>query len=444
MTLTPARIAVCLVVSLLLAPARSASAQPPSTQRVSELTVNGLKVLVKQRPSSRTVTAGLFVRGGAQNITAANAGIEALALDLATESTARYPRERLRRELARTASVLSYGVNYDYSVLSLATTRRHFDSAWEMFVEAALRPGMAAEDFERVKQRRLSNLGDDADSPDSLLQILQAGVAYAGHPYQNDPRGTVAAVERITLEDVTRYHRQLLQTSRLLLVIVGDLDPADIERKTVAAFGSLPVGAYRPAPLPPLAFASPILAVTARDLPTNYVQGVYAAPTPTSPDIYPMRVASSILRNRIFEEVRVKRSLSYAPDAFLNEQGAGLGGIYVTAVDANQAIQVMLREIATLQTVNVGTDEITATTQSFLTTYYQDEETNAAQAGAVARAELIGGGWQTMNGLIDRLRAVTPQEVRRVASTYIRNLQFVVVGNPLKIDRQIFLKPPGR
>src|SRR5205814_2155214 len=202
------------------------------------------------------------------------------------------------------------------------------------------------------KQRRLSSLGDDLDSPDSTLTILGAGVAYSGHPYQNDPRGTVASMGRLTLDDVRKYHAQLLQTSRLLLVLVGDIDPADLQKKVTAAFSKLPVGNYVSTPPPALVFTAPTLAVTARDIPTNYVQGTYSAPSLTSPDIYAMRVATSILRNRIFEEVRLKRNLSYAPDASLNDYAANTGGIYVTAVDANQSVQVMFHEIDKLQTEN--------------------------------------------------------------------------------------------
>src|SRR5205085_11990550 len=110
------------------------------------------------------------------------------------------------------------------------------------------------------------------------------------------------------------------------------------------------------------------VAVTPRELPTNYVQGLFTAPSLTSPDIYPMRVASSILRDRVFEEVRVKRNLSYAPDAFLRNQSANIGGLYVTAVDANQAVRVMLNEISRLQHEPISQDDITAVIAQFLTT----------------------------------------------------------------------------
>jgi zinc protease len=435
---------LCSILTVLIAAPTPRLAAQTSTQGVTEFTVNGLKVLVKQRPASQTVAAGLFVRGGSRNITSANAGIESLTLDLATEASANFPREALRRELARTASGVSYGVNYDYAAISLGTTRQYFDRAWQIFVDAALHPSLTPEDFGLVKQRRLSSLADDQDDPDTSLRILQAGVVYAGHPYQNDPRGTTESVQRLTLEDVRRYQQQMMQTAHLLLVVVGDLNPQEVQRKAAAAFSSLPVGTYLPGPLPPLKFAMPTLAVTARDLPTNYVQGAYAAPSPTSSDIYPIRVATNILRNRVFQEVRVKRSLSYAPDAFLSEQGANIGGLYVTAVDANLAVRVMLDEIATLQNEDVSADELKAITQSFLTTHYLDQETNAAQAAALARDELIGGGWQNGLNLLEKVRAVTPQDVRRVANTYMRNLQFVVLGNPQKIDRQVFVRQPGR
>ena len=92
----------------------------------------------------------------------------------------------------------------------------------------------------------------------------------------------------------------MMETSRLLLVIVGDLDPAQVKTKIVAAFGKLPRGNYKAEPIPQLAFDKSTVEVTARDLPTNYVQGIFSAPPLTSPDIYPMRVASSLLARSRF------------------------------------------------------------------------------------------------------------------------------------------------
>jgi len=152
-----------------------------------------------------------------------------------------------------------------------------------------------------------------------------------------------------------------------------------------------------------------------------------------------MRVASSLLRDRVFEEVRVKRNLSYAPDAFLRNQAANVGGLYVTAVDANQSVKLMLTEISKLQQQPVRADEIQAVVAQYLTTYYMGQETNAAQAGELAQYELIGGGWRTSTDFLEKLTAVTPSDVQRVAQKYMRNIRFVVLGNPQSVDTGVFM-----
>jgi predicted Zn-dependent peptidase len=410
---------------------------------VSEFDVNGLKVLLKRREGSLTVAAGLFIRGGASNINAQNAGIETLMLSVATEASQNFPREKMRGELARMGTVIGSSSNNDYSVLSLATTRMHFDRSWQIFADVALHPSFTKEDVALVQQRQVVSLSDDTDNPDVYLQKLQERVAYAGHPYLNDTSGTPETVSKLTPEDLRNYHAKLMETSRLLLVIVGDLNPSDVKDLVAASFGKLPRGTYKPEAIPQLAFDKSSVEVTPRELPTNYIQGLFTAPSLTSPDIYAMRIASSMLRDRVFEEVRVKRNLSYAPDAFLRTQAANVGGLYVTAVDANQSIRVMLSEITRLQTEPVSADDIHAVIAQYLTTYYLGQETNAAQAGELAQYELIGGGWRNSVDFLEKLEAVTPADVQRVSQKYMKNIRFVVLGNPRSIDTGVFTGQSG-
>jgi zinc protease len=405
---------------------------------VTEFEVNGLKVLVKRRAGSLSVSGGLFLRGGARNVTAENAGVEALMLDAMSEGSASFPRERLRKELARMGSVVSYGLSYDFSVLSFGSTRANFDRSWEIFTDVALRPQFAPDDVKRVQNRLMISRRDDTDTPDSFIQVLQSRVAYAGHPYMNDPDGTEQTLGRLTVADLRRHHAQMMQTSRLLLVLVGDLDAAKVRESIAASFGKLPRGDYRQTPLPQFAFKSPTVEVTQRAIPTNYIQGVFAAPPLSSEDYYAMRVASSLLQDRVMVEVRYKRNLSYAPEAFLRTQGANLGGISVSAVDANQAVSVMLYEISKMQREAAPAAEIAGVISGFLTRHYMGQETNAAQAGDLATYELIGGGWRNSLTFLERLRAVNPKDVQRVAQKYMHNLRFVVLGDPARIDKNVF------
>ena len=451
-TMTSLLIAVLLLAGSSSALAQQAKPQAQQTAQsvvakqaalVTEFEVNGLKVLLKRREGSLTVAAGLFIRGGASNITAQNAGIETLMLSASTEASTNFPRARMRSELSRMGTVIGSSSNNDYSVLSLATTRMHFDRSWQMFTDVALRPTFTKEDVALVQERLVVSLSDDTDNPDVYLQKLQERVAYVGHPYLNDTSGTPETVAKLTPEDLRRYHTKLMETSRLLLVIVGDLNPTEVKELVTASFGKLPRGTYKTEVVPQLAFEKSSVEITPRDLPTNYVQGLFSAPSLTSPDIYAMRIASSLLRDRVFEEVRVRRNLSYAPDAFLRTQAANVGGLYVTAVDANQSIRVMLSEISRLQTQPVGGDDIHAVVAQYLTTYYLGQETNAAQAGELAQYELIGGGWRNSIDFLEKLTAVTPADIQRVAQKYMRNIRFVVLGNPRSVDTGVFTGQAG-
>jgi len=407
---------------------------------VTEFDVNGLKVLIKRRQSAPTVAAGLFIRGGAQNITDKNAGIENLMLGLATEGSKKFSREALRRELSRTGSSVGSSVSNDYSVLSMISTRQNFDRSWDVFTDIALNPAFAADDLELTREKILTTLRDDEDSPDGFLQVLQDRVIYAKHPYANEVRGTVETISRFTAADLRAYHQKSLQTSQLLLVIVGDLDAKDLQKRITDSFGKLPRGDYKAQPLPTISFVEPTLDVTSRTLPTNYIQGVFNAPSLNNPDYYAMRVGTALLRDRVFEEVRVKRNLSYAPSADLGSFASNTANIYVTAVDANQAISVMLKEINDLKREMVSPDEISGVTGQFLTTYYLGQETNVAQAAELARYELTGGGWRNSFEFLNKVREVKPEDVQRVAQKYMKNLRFIVLGNPAAINRQIFLQ----
>ncbi len=407
---------------------------------VSEFDVNGLKVLLKRRVNSPTVAVGLFLRGGARNLTPETAGIESFMLNAATEASKNHPRDVLRREIAGTGVVISSGANYDYSVLSMGTPRAEFDRAWGIFTDVALNPSFAPPDVERIRQQILTGLREQNSDPDSSLSALREKAVFAGHPYANDPDGTIANISKFKPEDLRSYHRDAMQTSKLLLVIVGDLDAETLKAKVAAAFGKLPRGSYQPKTVPALTFDKPSVDVTTRTLPTNYVQGTYAAPSPAEPDIYAMRVATAILTDRVFEEVRVQRNLSYAPSASLDERAANTGGIYVTAVDANQSVSIMLDEIAKLQKGVVDDSTVSGVTGQYLTTYYLGQETNAAQAADLATNELVGGGWRRAFEFLDKIRAVTPADVQRVSQKYMRNIKFVVLGNPNYVNRDTFTK----
>jgi zinc protease len=419
--------------------AYSQSNAPGTESSITEFDVNGLKVVFKRRSSSPTVSTGLFFRGGARNETVDNAGIEGLTLDAATEGSKKFPRDMLRRELARTGTAIGSASSYDYSAISMVSTSEFFDRSWEILTDLVLNPTFAADDVEREKSAMIAGLKNESASPDSALDALEEKIIYAGHPYAANPTGSIETVSKLTPEALRAYHKGLLQTSRMLLVVVGDTDVNQIKKLVTASFANLPRGDYKDSALPKLQFTQPTLDITPRQLNTNYIKGVFQAPSISDPDYYAMRVAISILQRNVYQEVRLKRNLSYAPNASMDNRAANSAEIYVTAVDANQAIKVMLNEIEKLRQGPIDSDEFVGVPGYFLTTYYVDQETNAAQAGELARYELIGGGWRNSLNFLNGIANVTPQDVYNASVKYMKNIRFVVVGDPKAIDRSVFL-----
>ena len=438
---TPAIIRILFVAAfafLLVVPAYAQTATAASA--VTELDVNGMKVLIKRRPGTPTVAAGLFFRGGSRNLTAANAGIESFALSVAGEATKSYPREKLRKEIARMGTNISSGSNYDYSAISLASTKTNFETSWKIFIDVALNPTFAADDIERLRATRLTGLRAIGDSPESLLEDLNDKTIYGGHPYANSPDGTLGTIAKFKAADLVAYHKGLLETSRMLLVVVGDVEVAALQKEIEAAFGKLPRGSYKAEAVTPLNFTRGTLDITSKSLQTDYVKGTFGAPSLKDTDYYAMRTAITILQQNVFQEVRVKRNLSYAPDADLRSIAANTGAISVSSVNPNEAVRAMLGEIQKLQQGGVDQEAINQMSGYFLTTHYLKQETNAAQAGELAQYELIGGGWRNSFEFLDRIRKVKAADVQAVAAKYMKNLRFTVVGDPKRVDRSIFVQ----
>jgi len=447
MKMTMTSIAYKLPIALfVLCGFASAWAQTPKPEdfsaqaaAVTEFDVNGLKVIVKRRPSAPTVAGGLFVRGGARNIDEKNAGIENLMLASATDAGQKMPRSVVRRELSRLGSSIGSATANDYSVISLASTRGNFDRVWEIFTEVTLNPAFTPADIDVNRERILAGLREAGTSPESALQSIQSHIIFAGHPYANDVNGTTANIARFTPAELRAYHKSVMQTSRLLLVFVGDLDPEQLKTRIAATFGKLPRGEYKESPLPALDFSKGTLNVSARTLPTNYIQGSFAAPALRDPDYYAMRVATSILATLVNQEVRVKRQLSYAPSADMESNAANSANISVSATDANQAVSVMLDQIKLLQTRTLNEGVIDEIAAFFLTRYYLGQETSAAQVGELARYELIGGGWRNSFNFLRGVRSVSPDDVRTAANKYMKNIRFAVVGSEQSLDKSVFL-----
>ncbi len=427
-------ICTLLVALLLFAPAAFAQ----NGQGIQDFQAAGIHVIYKPVTANDVIAVQLFLKGGSAALTPANAGIENLLVSTATLGTQKYTKDQFAAKSTATGTEVGGTTGNAATTFSLRAVRQHWDEAWDLFSEALVHPIFPAEEVKLTRDQLTSDLKQRADDPDTYLNLLSDSVTFAGHPYRLDPAGMPATMAKFTRADLAAWHKRRLTKENLLVVVVGNVTREDLEKKILASFGDLPGRGGAATAVPALSNSAASLTVVKRDLPTNYIQGLYVAPSRTSKDNAALQLATRLLSDRLFEEVRTKRNLTYAVGAGYRTGAVGRGTLYVTAVQPETTLKVIFSEVRRMQNELIPADRIQETMNEYVTGYWMDQETNMGQAAQLGAWELTGGGWRNALTLVERMKAVSPADIQRVSKTYMKNMRFIVIGDPKKIDRKLF------
>lgn len=408
-------------------------------QDVQSFNVNGLKVIFKQNTANDIISVNMYFKGGVTNLNEKQAGLESLTLDVALKASKNYPKDKLNADLERMNSQLNSSSNADYSSVNLLCVKQNFNESWKIFEDVILNPSFTDEDLNLERDKLISAVKQVNDNPDALLQKAVNNEFYEDHPYAIDVNGTETTLSSFKSGDLKTYHSGMLETSRMLLVVVGNTTRGELESMVKDAFGSVQKGSYVTSMPPEVETSEPSLKVINRELPTNYIQGTYSAPERGTDDGYTMLIANSILRDRLWEEVRTKRSLSYAPSAFYRSSFSNYGAIYVTAVNPDTTVKVMINEVKKMKDELISDKELQNKIRQFLTFYYLGNETNQSQANSLAFYELAGIGYDQEAKFISHVNKVTAAGIQKAAQKYMKNLQFVLIGNPESLEVSSFM-----
>jgi zinc protease len=414
---------------------RSTIANAPDTAITTKFDVDGVQVILRRNTANEVIAANLYFLGGARQLTPKNAGIEGLLLLASERGTRRFPGALVRQQTATLGSTISIEANSDWSAIGLHSIRTTFDSTWAIMADRVMAPTLAPAEVEIAREQLVAGARQRSTQPDDAVEELADSLLYINHPYALPATGTPASLAAITIPQLRAYHEQQFVTSRMLLVVVGNVDRPSLEKLVRGTIAKMPRGTYQWTPPPPVTSSERALAIDNRPLPTNYLRGYAVGPAATSRDYVALRVATAVLSGRLFTEVRSRRNLSYAVEAPFEERAQAVGGLYVTTVDPNAVLRIMREELTTLQTELVDPDGLKRLEQQFITEYFLKNETNADQANVLARAEVFEGDYRAADRFMDNLQRVTPEDVRRVAREYLKNFRFAYVGDASKLDR---------
>jgi predicted Zn-dependent peptidase len=329
---------------------------------------------------------------------------------------------------------------YDFSVIAMRCVRKNFNRSWELLADMVLNPLLDEKEVALAKDQTINGLRQQNDVPESSVAIVSSKLLFSAHPYFNSPEGTIESVSALTAADLKAQHAKVLSTSRMLVVAVGDVTTPEIKQKVEASFGKIVKGDFKDETLPTFAKAStPEFQLLNRPVETNYIRATFAAPPLNNPDYAAFSVTADILSQLFFQEVRVKRNLSYGADATLLSNQANSAYLSVTTQKPNETLRVMFGQVEFLQTRIIPKEGLRAIVSGFLTKYYTKLETNDAQAARLAEYELLGGGWRRLETWISEVNKVTPDDINRVSRTYLKNFHFAVAGNPKDFDKELFM-----
>jgi zinc protease len=404
------------------------------TSLTTSFDVAGVHVILRQNNANNVIAANLYLLGGSRQLTDANAGIEPILLEVSNRGTARYPKNAQRRAMSLLGSEIITAPSADWTMFGIRSSTEVFDSTWAIFADRVMRPTLAKSEINLVKAQYLSGIRQRRDDPLALADYLADSITFVGHPYAVSVVGNESSIQALDSASLRQYHRTQFVTSRMLLVVVGNIDRAHIERLVTQSIGQLPRGSYKWVAPPRIPELETAVVVVRRQLPTNYILGYYSGPLASGRDYQALRVATSVLTGRMFAEIRARQSLTYDVQAPFVDRAATVGGLSVSTVSPDTTLKLMRAAIVDLQQGMLDPGGLKQLEEQFITEYFLDNETNAAQADFLARSQLYGGDYREADRFMDEVKDVTPADVQRVARKYMKGFRFAYIGDPSKLN----------
>ncbi|MFD0792384.1 M16 family metallopeptidase [Mucilaginibacter litoreus] len=422
-------------IYLLLLAAATTGAKPAFAQKEAyEMMVDGVKVIV-QPSGNDIVEIQTVIKGGVQNYPANKQGIEAMAMTALTEcGTLKHDKNSFKNQLDKISAGVYGGATKNYSVIKLNCIKSDLDVAWPLYVEAITMPKFDAKEFDRIKQDRLTGLKSQDSNPDYAIDKFADSLAFAGRDYAKNPAGTPQTVKALTAEETKKYYESVLTKSRLLVVVVADLDRAEIETKVKGLLGTIKKGA--PFELKKSFFRAykNTFSAEGRELATNYVEGVTSGPAPGAPDFDAFNVAMRIFADKHFLDVRTNNGLSYAPQAWFSVGSTSVAKFSVSTTEPDKYIAVFDKLVDRLKKDGFSAADVADMKVTYLTGFYYKNETNTAQAASIVSNEVLHNNWRRSLTLAEDVKKLTPNQVSDAFRKYIGNIVWVYQGDKKKVN----------
>ncbi len=390
---------------------------------------NGLKVLLLEEHKAPVVTFHIWYRVGSRNEQLGRTGLAHLTEHMMFKGTAKIDGQEFSQIIRRNGGRDNAFTSQDYTgyFVTLAADRIHLPLELEpdRMVNLLLDPDEVARERSVVMEERRLRTEDDPNS--SLWEEVQAA-AFKAHPYGNPVIGWMEDIRKLNHEDLRTFYETYYAPNNAVVVVVGHFDRAELLPKIREAFGGIPRG---PEPLRVRSVEPPQngerrVVLTRQDAQLASVVAVYHVPNLTDPDSYALDVLEVILAGgrsaRLHRQLVYEKQLALSAGALYSRVAADpeLMSLFATPAPGKtteEVEQALYHEIERLKTELVSPRELQKAKNQIEASFIFSQDSIFSLARQLAAYESVAG-WQYWTAYVPGIRAVTREDIQRVARKY--------------------------
>ena len=400
---------------------------------------NGLQVLLKEIHTAPIISHWLWYRAGSRNELAGITGISHWVEHMQFKGTERFPGRIMDREIARLGGVWNAFTYLDWTAYFETLPAEKIDLALQLEADRMSNSRFADPEFDAERTVIISERQGNENEPTFLLSEQIQAAAFRVHAYHHEVIGDQVDLETMTREDLVSYYQKFYVPNNAVLAVAGDFDTQNMLALINELYGKIPAGkppAVRVRPEPAQRGERRVTVEGPGE--TVYVEAAYHAPFATHPDFFAMTVLDSLLSgpsslNMFGGGISNKTSRLYRA-LVEKELAVGISGGMPATIDpylyqfvavvhpertAEDVIQALDEQIKLVQETPPSPEEIARAIKQARALFAYGSESITNQAFWLGFSEMFAT-YDWFLSYLENLAKVTPEDVQRVAQTYLQ------------------------
>jgi predicted Zn-dependent peptidase len=406
---------------------------------------NGLSLMIVEQHELPVADFVMLVRTGGEADPARLGGLASLTADMLDEGTTTRHALQIADQTAYLGADLSTSSGWDRSVVALHTTTAQMDSALALFGDVLLHPAFPEADLARVRKARITSLLQLEDYGPAIADRVFDKVVFGDrNPYGHALSGTRESVADIARSDIARFYQTYYRPNNATLIVVGDVHPDEVERRTRAIFGSWKSGdipATQYGPTPPAGARTIYLVDKPAAAQSSFrIGGVGVARS--TPDYFAIEVMNTILggsfTSRLNQNLRETHGYTYGAGSGFSmrrEPGPFTAEAEIVAAKTDSALVQFLAELKAIRDT-VPEAELARAKQLLQLQLPGDFETTRSIASRLVPVAVYDLPLDFYNQYLGRIGADGQADVLRVARQEIKpdSVDIVIVGDSKLVE----------